>query len=1381
MSGLVGELACMLSDENSKYCSEGQDASALGPQQQVDPGAQSAGLQPDTVRYPLTIAQTSIVLDALYLPNSPVANTGDIAHIDGHIDTRLFAAACRQVVAETASIRASFHFREDSLVQKFLDLDDYVLEQRDYSASEQPEHSAQTWIEDNFWTPLPWNGFPLFHLVLIKIRDDRHVFLQKLHHGLADAIGRFLLFRRIACVYEALIQGVPPVPVETFSIPSRIAEETAYLGSDTYEADIAYWKTRFHVLPDPLVDADRSRTERIRSGRSQSITFDIAPDAFSHLKATVTALGTSVPRLALALTYVAVSRLYGATDVVIGFPLHNRATETSKRSIDLSMTVMPFRVNLDSELTIAKLLKKIGAMLVADRRHSRFPFSSLSHLTGQGQAGQSLFDIMVNYIPAMGDISLGGARISYNNYSAGFYSPWAIDIRETHDGQGAKLTVAFDPGLIEFDAAARLAKSLNFLLTSPIDFARHTIGNVPIISNEERHHLLVELNCHDVPVPADATLVSLCASQADRTPDAVAVTHGTQSITYAQLHAKAETLALRLLEAGVRQEDIVGVSLPRNIDLIVALLAIHKAGGAYLPLDPTLPAQRIAYMISDAQARLVVTTRALAQHFPETLVNRFFLDDPGLIASPSCGARPPVCLAVHPDSLAYVIYTSGSTGSPKGVAVEHRSAANLILHQISQLEPQDLAGSLFSTSLNFDVSVDEIFVSLASGGRLIMVENLLALPAAPAGHEVSILGAVPSVFDALLQIGGFHPGVRLIRFAGEALPRSLVDRAFAIDPNVRIMNIYGPTEATVYTTFSYIRSADRDPPPIGKGLWNIKLYVLDKNMEPLPKGAKGELYIGGTGVARGYLNKPELTAERFVKNPFGEGRLYRTGDFVRWRKDGELDYLGRIDTQVKIDGLRIELGEIERQLESMAEIASAVAVVRPDDQGTKRIFAFAVSGDKANQPDISTVNNRLDGKLPKYMLPAAITWTETFPLTVSGKLDRNALSLPAWKSVERSHRGPTTRREASLLSMWKQVLKIPKIGIDDDFFDLGGTSLQAVMIFARIAQVYGLDLPAVTIVSAPTIARLAAFLKEASGTDGNNRLIAFRKNGYGFPLFFVHGGGGGVMYVRDLMHDFRNINPLYGLQSPPLDGTGRLPRSIEESAALYLDEIRTVQPFGPYHIFGFCSGGTIGFEMAQQLTHAGEAIALLGLIEPNPGKYFFAGKGSASATGKHAHGAYQNGIVLAAAKRIAEKIINRVNIVRNAAKSLGPRKGLTFARKVRFYAKVLGLELRYIFGYSIPHEHREFFYAWKFGAAEKRYTPKQYSGAITLFNRKIKLARTDAIWSMLASGRVIARELPVGSHYEITNLPNSRFLAAQIDASLNELRSCELHPVPSEN
>jgi len=487
-----------------------------------------------------------------------------------------------------------------------------------------------------------------------------------------------------------------------------------------------------------------------------------------------------------------------------------------------------------------------------------------------------------------------------------------------------------------------------------------------------------------------------------------------------------------------------------------------------------------------------------------------------------------------------------------------------------------------------------------------------------------------------------------------------------------------------------------------------------------------------------------------VANPFAEGRLYRTGDLVRWREDGEMEYFRRMDSQVKINGVRAELGEIERQLETMSEIAQAVAVIQADHQGTKRLFAFAIAREGGNHPDMPAIAKHLQKKLPKYMTPAAVTWLEKFPLTPSGKLDRKALALPQWRGPERSYRVPSTKDETSLARIWSDVLGLPKIGTDDDFFELGGTSLQAVMIFAKISRAHGFDLPAATMVRAPTIALQAALLEEIWRTNDRSVLVTFRESGDGPPLFFVHGGGGGVMYLRDLMQDLKCSNPLYGLHAPPLDGKERLPRIIEKFAARYVDEIRKAQPAGPYHILGFSAGGTIAYEMARQLQEAGEVVTLLGLIETGTGRY-------------------RTAIREARAAFIRQITRQHITLFQAAKQTYGDTR--KFLKRLREKAPC---ELRHAFGLAIPYDEREYFYMRWFRDIMVNYTPRPYLGPITLFASQSKLDAYRSMWSDLAVGGLIVRDLPEApDHSSVVLLPNSRFLAAQIDASVNALAAAK--------
>jgi thioesterase domain-containing protein len=590
---------------------------------------------------------------------------------------------------------------------------------------------------------------------------------------------------------------------------------------------------------------------------------------------------------------------------------------------------------------------------------------------------------------------------------------------------------------------------------------------------------------------------------------------------------------------------------------------------------------------------------------------------------------------------------------------------------------------------------------------------------------------------ALLRLDWTPSKVRTINLAGEPLPRRLADELFKANPELAVFNLYGPTETTVYSTCSRVSNSDRRPPAIGKPLWNTQVYVLGPQAGLLPKGATGELYIGGAGVSRGYLDRPALTRERFIANPYGEGSLYRTGDLVRWRTDNELEYLRRDDGQIKIHGQRVELGEIEKQIEALPGIASAVIVAQPNDRGGQVLHAYAIS--KQGRPyDYAQLISALGRSLPHHMLPSSLTWMERFPMLPNGKLNRRALPVPQTTSASTSFEPPATEIEKTLAAIWKDVLELERVGVRDNFYDLGGSSLQGFMIFARIAERLQISLPAATMLQAPTIFLQGQLLDQASGDKPNDDdiVVQFRAGGSQQPLFFVHDGWGGIMFVRELARLLETDCTIYGIRPPALDGKYAIPQTIEAVAAEYLEAIRQKQPHGPYMLAGYSFGGFVAFEMARQLMASGETVRFLGIIDASkPADPVFV-RGLQS-VGRHTlYVLLQKGTH--AGLHYAKSIGEMITAWKNAARL---SRGLPLAP-------------------AAVHGH----YRFIFGRAVKRYKTQPYPGKVIVFAGSNKEQLHDARWRQVA-GDVEVREIG-GSHTEIVSANYSRILARNIDETL---------------
>jgi amino acid adenylation domain-containing protein len=755
------------------------------------------------------------------------------------------------------------------------------------------------------------------------------------------------------------------------------------------------------------------------------------------------------------------------------------------------------------------------------------------------------------------------------------------------------------------------------LLEAVADDPDRRLAELPMLTDTEHQQLLIDWNQTTVDYPKDRCLHELVEEQAERTPEAVAAVFKSTQLTYRQLNDRANQLAHHLQKLGVGPDTLVGICLERSLEMVVGFLGILKAGGAYVPLDPGYPKERLAFMVHDSGAPVLLTRQGLRDQLqvenPNCQIVCLDADWGTIARSPT---RNPIS-GVSPENLAYVIYTSGSTGPPKGVMITHRSVCNHMrwMQATFPLMPSD--NVLQKTSIAFDASVLEFWAPLLAGARLVSAEvtvpaDINSLIHTIREHQITVLlSVVPSLLRVLVdeQDFGNCESLRRVFCGGEELTADLQNRflsAFKAD----LINVYGPTECTIEVTWWQCQRGSGEPiVPIGRPVANTQAYILDRAMQPVPPGVTGELHIGGVQLARGYLGRPELTAEKFVQNPFGEGRLYKTGDLARYRSDGAIEFLGRIDSQVKIRGFRIELGEIETVLRQHPSVQESIVIAREDIRGDKRLVAYVVARDhtpgdegltrhavsRNGAASPSELREFLQVKLPDHMVPAAFVPLEALPLTPNGKVDRKALPRPDFEAVadESKFVAPSTPTEIVLARIWCEVLGLKHVGIHDNFFELGGHSLLALRIFSEIEKEFGDRPPLATLFQAPTIEKLATVLDDRNWKAALSPLVAIQPSGLRPPFFGVHGGYGEVIFYSELAGCLGKDQPFYALRAEGLTRD----TSIEAIASYYLQEIRQVQAHGPYFLGGYCTGGIIAFEMAQQLRAAGEEVALLVLFD----------------------------------------------------------------------------------------------------------------------------------------------------------------------------------------
>ncbi|TDB99091.1 non-ribosomal peptide synthetase, partial [Actinomadura sp. 7K534] len=1043
---------------------------------------------------PLSAAQRSVWYAQQLAPETPI-HIAQYIQIEGPVDHGLFDRVARIAAHESLAMNARI-VEVDGIPHQILDPDaTATIPLVDLSGEPDPDAAARAWMKERMAEPLPPDGGRLHRTALLRLSPDLHRWFLRAHHTTLDAYSGLMISRRAAEIYTLLANGGEYEPGELGDFRAVLAEEDAYRASEKFERDRAYWLERFADRPVAVSLAD-GMAEPTADYLSRSTV--VPPDGTAALAAGARRLRTAAPGLAIAATAAYVARMTGTEDVILGLAVSGRASAASRETPAMLSTVLPLRVRVRPDMTVEELVRAATRASARVLRHQRYRREDLLRDLRLLGERRRLHGPVINVMAFDYRLDFAGLPARAHAITTGPIDDLSINIYDNFDGTGMRVDFDAHPDLYAGDeVATHLERYVRLLRTLGAADPATPLREIGLLDDAERARVLEEWNGTALHVEP-AVVPELFEAQAARTPGAPAVTHGDTTLTYRELDERANRLAHHLIARGVGAEDFVALALPRNADLVVAALAVLKAGAAYQPVDLAYPPGRIAYMLEDAAPACVITTSGA--DLPGA-TPRVPLDGLDLAAYPATAptdadrVRP-----LRPGNAAYVIYTSGSTGRPKGVVVSHANVVDLCAWANEDFGPERLARVLFSTSLNFDVSVFEWLTPLTAGGHIEVVRDLLDV-AERGGWKGTLISGVPSAMSALLATGSLHLEAGDIVLAGEALPARLVHDLRALAPDARISNIYGPTEATVYVTAWFDDGNTGGHAPIGAPLANTRAYVLDAALEPVPAGVPGELYLAGDGLARGYLNRPELSADRFVACPFGKPgeRMYRTGDLVRWRQSssrgawgvapsqghdaGQIEYLGRLDHQVKVRGFRIEPGEIETALSAHPAVTQSVVVAREDAAGDTVLVGYAV----ADGADPAELKRSVAAVLPEYMVPSAIVVLDAMPLNPNGKLDRAALPEPVLAPAA-AGRGPRNAREEILCAAFAEVLGVERVGVDDNFFDLGGDSLKATRVVSRVRSALNADLAVRALFEAPTVAALAELLAE-TGAGARSRLV----------------------------------------------------------------------------------------------------------------------------------------------------------------------------------------------------------------------------------------------------------------------------------------------------
>ncbi len=1134
-------------------------------------------------------------------PQGVAYNLPNAHRLEGPLDIPALESALALLVARHEAFRTIFPIVDGVTVQQVLPPSNPEFAVVDLSGREDSQEEAVriALAEANHCFDLERG--PLLRMRLLRFAADNHLFVWTLHHIISDGWSSMIFLRELKTLYEARIYGnEPELTPLSVQYADFAAWERRWLQGDVLESQLTYWRDKL-AGPEPVLELP---TDRVRpaviSYRGGFYPLALPLELTQSFRTLTQASGCTLFVALLAVFKVLLHRYSGASDICIGSPIARRNRAEIENVIGCFINSLPLRTDLSGDPQFTDLLQRVRKTCTGAFSHQDVPFEQLVEtLHPQRDTSRTpLFQVMfilhvqdTRKVTRIGEVEL--TPVEYHTKGSKF--DLTLELKETSDGLEGFIEYSTD--LFVEATIARMVTHFQQLIASAVERPQARLSELRLLSESEREQILLGWNDTAMDYPADKTFHQLFQAQALLTPDAVAVGGQGVELDYRTLDARSNQLARYLSDLGVGPGQLVGICMNRTPEMLVGLLGIMKCGGAYLPLDPLFPQERLGFMLEDGDAGLLLTESELQPDLPPYKGRLCFLDR----EQSAIESRDPGALEVLSGSedLAYVIYTSGSTGKPKGVQIAHGALTNFLL---SMAKAPGITGEdtlLAVTTLSFDIAALELYLPLLVGGRVEIAGREEAADGARLIRLVeesgaSIMQATPVTWRLMLEAG--WPGREGFKVlcGGEAMSRELAEQLIA--KRVELWNMYGPTETTIWSAVERVSSGN-GAVPIGRPIGNTQLHVLDAHMQMVPVGVIGELYIGGDGLARGYMNRPELTSERFIDNPFAVGqKLYRTGDTAKYLADGKLEVLGRVDHQVKVRGFRIELGEIEAVLGAHPAVQEAVVIVREDALDDKRIVAYIIAVEGHSPVDGNELRQHTQKLLPDYMVPSAYVVMAEFPMTANGKVDRKALPKPdADLAAETdTYLAPRNEIETALAEIWCEVLGLSKVGVRDDFFALGGHSLLAVRLVARIEARLAQKVSLIAVFRERTIEKIAAMLAGEGLEKSSEICVPLAPRG-AMPPFFA--GGSDPRYV-DVARGLRPDQPfyrldVYALQEQRLASGQKLYGKIEEVAAHMIEEMRAVQPQGPYYLGGGCEGGIVAFEMARQLQKQGEKVACL--------------------------------------------------------------------------------------------------------------------------------------------------------------------------------------------
>ena len=1164
------------------------------------------------VRAPASFSQQRLwVLDRL-LPTRSVYNNVHALRLIGKLDAAALRRAWHELARRHDVLRTCFALVDGQPMQQIQTDVELDWDEVDLSAMPAVEREAEARrrIRELAQMEFDLGRAPLFRLRLLQLAPGEHWLLFSMHHIVTDGWSSAVLAREISSLYAAFLAGttpaLPDLPVQYADFASW---QRQWMQGEVLERQLEYWRRALADAPGLALPTDRPRPA-LPTYRGGRVSFVLDPALTRGLKELSRRETATLFMTLLAAFQVLLYRYAGQEDVVVGVPVAGRRRPELESLIGFFVNTLVLRGDLSGDPSFREYLRRVRERALEAYAHQDLPFEKLVELLAPDRdpSRNPLFQAAFAFHnTAAADWKLAGLEVQSIDDTGPVSAKFdlTLQVREIDGALRSRLEYAVD--LFDAETIEQMAQQWTMLLEDAVAQPDRPVSRLRLMDDAARQRALAEASDTRRAYPAEQSVAGLFAARARQSPEAIAVVAGGTALSYGALAARARALARRLREEGVSDGARVGVCIERSVEEVVATVGILMAGCAYVPLDPSHPPERLAALLADADAAAVVTVEAsqlaLARARAGSARPVIVLDD---IQADDLAVAPELAPTRGGADLAYVMYTSGSTGTPKGVAVPHRAILRLVCGS-DYVQPGEADVIAHLSNPAFDAATFELWGALLNGGRLALIrrEDVLSprdLADALDRHGVTTLFLTTVLFNQVARDAPRAFAGRQVLFGGEAVDSRSVAAALDHGKPKRLLHVYGPTETTTFATWQEVRAVGPEATtvPIGRPIANTEVYLLDSHGEPVPPGVPGEIHIGGPGLALGYYGRPDLTAERFAAHPFDPtpgARLFRTGDRARRLRDGSIEFMGRLDRQVKIRGHRIEPAEVEAALLQLPQVSGAVVVVHGERSETRKLTAYVVPSTDG-RITVTDLRRELRRMLPGYMLPSAIVMLTALPVTPNGKIDRAALPDPDLLAAHRSdvRHPPADPLQHMLAAIWEELLGVRNVDVRDSFFDLGGNSLLAAQMMDRVNQACGCSVPLTTLFSESTIEHLARALRgQAAATT--SPVVAIRAEGTRPPLFFLHGDfSGGGFYCHELARELGAEQPFYSVHPHGIDGS-EVPDSIETMAADLVRAVRDMRPNGPYVLGGHCNGALVAVEIARQLLAAGEEVPLVLVLD----------------------------------------------------------------------------------------------------------------------------------------------------------------------------------------